>query len=247
VRRTPREARRITRGVYRLGSRWANFYLVVDGDEALLIDAGYPGYFKQLKQATTMLGFGLETIRAVLVTHHHVDHAGTAGAVRAHADAAVLVHENDAPKVRGERPSHPPSGFYRKAWRLSMIRYLAHTVRAGGAKYRPVPEVETLGEERVLDLPGRPRVVPTHGHTAGHCSVFLQDRGMLFAGDAMVNFDYATGKAGVKLHRFNEDRETARASLHALAAFDADTVLFGHGDPWTQGLDRAVEMALNAA
>jgi hypothetical protein len=28
-------------GVYRLATRWANFYLVVDGGEGLLVAAGY--------------------------------------------------------------------------------------------------------------------------------------------------------------------------------------------------------------
>jgi hypothetical protein len=37
-------------GVYRLGTRWANFYLVVEGAEGLLVDAGYPRYFKQLQR-----------------------------------------------------------------------------------------------------------------------------------------------------------------------------------------------------
>ena len=50
--------------VYRLGTRWANFYLVVDGGEGLLVDAGYRRYFKQLQIAAQTLGVGLEGIRA---------------------------------------------------------------------------------------------------------------------------------------------------------------------------------------
>jgi glyoxylase-like metal-dependent hydrolase (beta-lactamase superfamily II) len=78
-------------GVHRLGTRWANFYLVVEGDEGLLVDAGYPRYLKQLQGAARTLGMGLDAIRAVIVTHHHVDHAGTAEAVRSQAGATVLV------------------------------------------------------------------------------------------------------------------------------------------------------------
>jgi glyoxylase-like metal-dependent hydrolase (beta-lactamase superfamily II) len=124
-----------------------------------------------------------------------------------------------------------------------MIRYLAHTVAFGGARYRPVAATTPPDSDAVLDLPGRPRVIPTPGHTAGHYSVLLAERGVLFSGDAMVNFDYAAGKSGVKLHRFNEDRERARSSLQQLEGLDAEIVLFGHGDPWTQGVDRAVELA----
>lgn len=229
--------------VYRLGTRWVNFYLVADGDEALLIDSGYPGYFGDLESAAPHLGVALEGVRAVIVTHHHVDHAGTAEAVRTQAGATVFTGAGDAAIVRGEHPSHPPQGFWRAAWRPSMVGYLLHSARVGGARYRPVQTVTTLDAEQSLDVPGQPQVIPTPGHTAGHCSVLLSERGVLFSGDAMVNFDYATGEPGVKLHRFNEDRERARASLQRLDDVDAETVLFGHGDPWTQGVDRAIELA----
>jgi glyoxylase-like metal-dependent hydrolase (beta-lactamase superfamily II) len=86
-------------------------------------------------------------------------------------------------------------------------------------------------------------VIETPGHTAGHCSVHLPDRGVLLTGDAMVNFDYATGKTDLSLHRFNEDREQARASLKRFEGLEAETMLFGHGDPWTGGLEQALDQS----
>ena len=86
-------------------------------------------------------------------------------------------------------------------------------------------------------------MIPTPGHTAGHCSVLLEERGVLFTGDALVNFDYASGERGVTLHRFNEDRAAARKSLDVLADLDAGTLLFGHGDPCNRGAREAVERA----
>ena len=95
---------------------------------------------------------------------------------------------------------------------------------------------------RPLDVPGRPRVVETSGHTAGHCSVAVEDRGVLFAADAMVNFDYASGESGPRPHRFNEARAQALASLGRLEDVEAEIVLFGHGDPWTEGARGTVEL-----
>lgn len=228
--------------VYRLGTKWANFYLVADGTDVLMIDAGYPGYRRQVTKALVSMGRQLSAVTAVIVTHHHVDHIGTAEHVRSRGGAWVLVHEGDAPMVNGDRRSHVPSGFYRQSWRPSMVRYLAHTVAVGGARYPPVKATEPLPEGH-LDLPGRPRVIHTPGHTAGHCSVLLEERAVLFTGDALVNFDYASGEVGVKLHRFNEDRDGAVTSLDLLGALQAETLLFGHGDPWTQGVQHAVEHA----
>lgn len=241
-------ASEVAPGVYRLGTMWANFYLVRAEDEFVMVDAGYPRYWPQVEAAIRELGRPLTALAGVIVTHHHVDHAGTAEQARVRAGARVFVHEADAAKVVGETASHPPQGFYRQAWRLTMLRYLLHTVRVGGAGYVPVSDPDMIREdEAVLDLPGSPRVIYTPGHTAGHCAVLLEDRGVLFTGDAIQHFDYASGDTRLQLHRFNEDREMARRSLDRLADVDAELVLFGHGDPWPHGPRAAVEAARESA
>ncbi|HEX8083369.1 MAG TPA: MBL fold metallo-hydrolase [Solirubrobacteraceae bacterium] len=230
--------------VYRLGTRWENFHLVGDADGWTLIDAGYPGYLGQLTETLAALGSSADAVAAVVVTHHHVDHMGCAAALQQRRGTPVFVGVADAPIVAGERRSHVPPGFYRQSWRPSMMAYLAHTVRVGGAQYRPVPEVREIKGEQVLDAPGRPRIVPTPGHTAGHLSAILDSCGVLFAGDALVNFDYASGRRGIALHRFNEDRERARSSLQVPRDLEADVVVFGHGDPWNGSPREAVDQAL---
>lgn len=128
-----------------------------------------------------------------------------------------------------------------------MIGYLLHSALAGGAGYRPVAEFSALSADHSFDLPGRPRLVHTPGHTAGHYSLVLEERSVLFSGDAMVNFDYPSGARGLRLHRFNEDRERALSSLSQLESFDVQTVLFGHGHPHTDGSRSAVEIVRQRA
>lgn len=241
-----REPIEVGPGIYRLGTKWVNFYLVTDGDEAILVDAGYSRYDSQLAHLLGTLGLSMDAISAVFVTHHHVDHAGTAELARSNG-AQVFAHENDVPKISGRSPSHPPSGFFRESWRPIMLAYLVHTALAGGAAYTPVRTVMSVNDGQSFDLPGHPQVIATAGHTAGHYSVHLPDLGVLFAGDALMNFDYATGEQGPKLHRFNEDRAAAQLSLEVLASLQATTALFGHGDPWTAGLQCAIEQARERA
>ena len=62
-----------------------------------------------------------------------------------------------------------------------------------------------------------------------------------------MNFDYASGESGLAQHRFNEDRERAFKSLARLDGLEADVVLFGHGNPWTEGLRSALEIVRDAA
>lgn len=241
---SPERPPEVAEGVYRLGTRWVNFYLVADGADYTLVDAGYPGYWKHLSAAMDALGTSPPAIKAVIVTHHHADHAGTAERVRASGGARVLAGEGDAWIVAGSYPSHASPGFYRRcSVHASGLRFIAHSAAAGGGRYRPVQGVESLTEEEeTLDLPGRPRVIHTLGHTKGHYSVALPERGVLLAGDALATLDYVTGKPHVGLHPLNDDHAVALASLDRLDAVDAETVLPAHGDPWTEGLRRALEV-----
>jgi glyoxylase-like metal-dependent hydrolase (beta-lactamase superfamily II) len=242
---SPKRPPEVAEGVYRLGTRWINFYLVVESAEYTMVDAGYPGYWKYLSGALDALGASPGAIRAVIVTHHHADHAGTAERVRSTGGPRVLAGEGDAWIIAGRYPSHASPGFYRRcSIHRSGLRFIAHSAVAGGAKYRPVQSVESLTEDdATLDLPGRPRVIHTPGHTGGHYSVALPDRGVLISGDALATLDYVTGKHRVGLHPLNDDNEIALASLDRLDAVEAETVLPAHGDPWTRGLRRAIEIA----
>jgi glyoxylase-like metal-dependent hydrolase (beta-lactamase superfamily II) len=54
-----------------------------------------------------------------------------------------------------------------------------------------------------------------------------------------------TGRIGPQImpSGLNEDTAQALASLDALRGIDADLLLPGHGDPWTQGVAEAVRKA----
>ena len=87
--------------------------------------------------------------------------------------------------------------------------------------------------------------MPTPGHTLGHCALHLPDRDAVFAGDAIVTLDPYTGRTGPRLvaRAATVDSERNLASLDALAATGARVVLTGHGEPWTRGVEAAVEAA----
>jgi glyoxylase-like metal-dependent hydrolase (beta-lactamase superfamily II) len=99
-----------------------------------------------------------------------------------------------------------------------------------------------------LAVPGRPRVVFTPGHTLGHCALHLPDRDALIVGDACVTFNPYTGEPGPSIVAScaNADSQRALRSLDAIAATGARTLLSGHGDPWRDGAESAVEHARRA-
>jgi hypothetical protein len=68
---------------------------------------------------------------------------------------------------------------------------------------------------------------------------------VLLAGDALCNYNPLTGARGPQLmpKAFAADIPQALQTLDALAAIDAGTLLFGHGEPWTDGPSSAVAHA----
>lgn len=232
---------RVTDGVYRLGTEWVGWYLVVD-DEVTVVDCGFPGYFEQLPSALAALGRALDSITAVVLTHYHGDHVGSAGRIRAESGATVYVPAGDAEGVRsGKVPL--PGGLASSLWRPRMIRYMAHAVRHGAARVSPVSDLRTYEDGEVLAGANGVRAIHTPGHTAGHSSLLAERAGVLFTGDALATLDLPSGRRGPQLLPFNEDAERARESLSRLEDLSAGMIAVGHGDPFEGTPAGAVEAA----
>jgi glyoxylase-like metal-dependent hydrolase (beta-lactamase superfamily II) len=233
-------------GVYRLGTKWVGWYLHdVDG-AVTVIDCGFSGYFAQLPAALSELGRSLDSVAAVVLTHYHSDHVGSAERIRSEAGATVFAPKGDAPGVQGARVPVPP-GLARNLWRPPIMRYMAHAVRNGGAKHIPVEEVQTYADGEVLDVPGGPRAIHTPGHTGGHCSLLAEGAGVLFAGDAFGTVNLRFEEAGPRLLPFNEDAAQARASLSRLEGLPASVIVVGHGAPFEGTPTEAVERARSSS
>ncbi len=232
----------VAEGVHRLGTDWVGWYLYdVDG-AVTVVDCGFPGYFDQLPTALTALGRSLDAVAAVVLTHYHSDHVGSAERIRLEAGATVFAPAGDAAGVRGGR-TPIPGGMLQSLWRPRMVRYMTHAVRNGGAKAPPVREVQTYGDGDVLDVPGGLRAVHTPGHTGGHCSLLAEGAGVLFAGDALATVSFLSGETGPQLVAFNEDAERARDSLSRLEGLPANVVVVGHGSPFEGTPAEVVERA----
>jgi glyoxylase-like metal-dependent hydrolase (beta-lactamase superfamily II) len=108
----------------------------------------------------------------------------------------------------------------------------------------PIERTRTF-TEGTLPVPGGPEVVFTPGHTWGHCALHFPDRNVVIAGDAIVTLNPYTGNTGPQIvaGAATADSGTALESLDALNSTGADTVLTGHGEPWRDGIRKAVELA----
>lgn len=242
----PLRLSQVCEGVHRLESAYTNWYLVERGGRLTLLDAGLPRDWRDFCSALSRLGHSPSDIDAVLITHHHADHAGNAERLRS-SGARVLAHPADAPYLRGDA-HESRRGLVRFLWHPWFASYMARYLAKGILRTPPVAELDQLADGEVLDVPGSPRVVHAPGHTAGSCALFLADRSLLFSGDALVMLDVVKGprgRQGPQIVRgpFPEDTDLALESLAVLAGTNADTVLPGHGESWPHGVKSAVEIA----
>ena len=243
----PSYVTQVADGIHHFDDGTVNWYLVEDGGRLALVDAGFPGDWSMVVTALGTLGRRMADIDAVVITHAHVDHLGIAERVRQQAGATVYVHEAD------ERLAADPTTIADSE--RSPLRYLGHgatrrlflhATLARAPLAKGIRDLRTFADGDVLEnVPGRPRVVHTPGHTDGHSVVLLPDRGVLFAGDAIVTRDPYTGRAGPCVVSAAATKSTAQAlaSLDRIAELDAELVLTGHGAPWRGTPREAAERA----
>lgn len=175
----PLRLTQVAPGVHRRASVYTNWYLLEAGGRLTVLDAGLPGDWSEFSSALSQLGRTPTDIDAVLITHHHPDHAGNAERLRS-SGARVLSHPADAPYLRGEkRLGHwEHARFLWRPWyALYMLRYLAK----GITRVPAVAQLDKLADGEVLDVPGAPRVVHAPGHAAGSCALLLEDQSLVFS------------------------------------------------------------------
>jgi glyoxylase-like metal-dependent hydrolase (beta-lactamase superfamily II) len=224
-----------------------NWYLVEDGNRLTAVDAGLPGFGKALQSDLSLLGHSLDDLEALVLTHSDGDHIGLASTLR-NAGARVLINANDEDTLRKPRQKSGdarPINVVAQLWRPPFLKLIVHLVMFGGLQLKGLEGAETFASSENLDVPGAPRVIPTPGHTPGHCGLYFESKGVLFVGDALCTRNPITGRVGAQVmpKALNVSTDQCFDSLDAIEQVPAQVLLPGHGDPWRQGSAAAVESA----
>jgi glyoxylase-like metal-dependent hydrolase (beta-lactamase superfamily II) len=231
---------KIADGIHRLGDGLINSYLLGEGSEVTIIDAGLPGYWSDLPGELAAMGRTLDDVRAIVLTHGHSDHIGFAERARRERGVAVQVHELDAALARGEVPN--PAKGAGPIRPIPILRFILFSAMKGALRAPRLTQVATFGDGATLDVPGAPRVILLPGHTPGSAALHVPDRDALFIGDGIATISVASGATGPMVAPFSADAAQAVASLGRLDGIEAGWVLPGHGQPWTGGVGEAVRI-----
>jgi hydroxyacylglutathione hydrolase len=196
-----------------------NVFLVRDGNEAALIDAGFSDDESFKKRIEFLKDAGNPNIKFIIISHHHYDHASGAHRLRAATGAQIVVHHAEEELLLNPAIE---TGDMEIPQELKEAREQAKKWREEAAKATPDIRVN---DNDVLEVGAlRLRCVHAPGHTAGHLCILLEGEDVLFAGDNVLG----VGTAAIAPPPHGDMAEYIR-SLRKMQALESKILCPGHG------------------
>lgn len=153
--------------------------LVDERGETVLLDTGLIGEPWQIRWRLRRLGLSAANVKAIVLTHGHLDHSGNLAWAKAWTGAPVYAHPLEQAHLDG-------TFAYR-----GVNRWCGRLERAGRALLRigaPARIDVPLGDGDELPFWGGLRVVHLPGHTLGHCGFYSAKHDLLFSGDLFASY-----------------------------------------------------------
>ncbi len=196
-----------------------NVFLIKDGGEAALIDAGFNDDDSYNKRIAMLAEAGSPKLKYIFITHHHYDHTAGAHRLREATGAQIVMHRDEEPLLLA---LDSETGDMEIPAEAKEAREQAKKWRAEAAM--AVPDIR-VSDGDVLQVGAlHVRCVHTPGHTAGHLCMLLEEENVLFAGDNVLG----VGTAAISPPPHGDMAEYIR-SLKKMQSLDAALLCPGHG------------------
>ncbi len=237
---------KVSAGVFHTKIVFVNSYFVDTPENApgsfVVIDTGMPYSATKIKNAVeNRYGAGAKPT-AVVLTHGHFDHAGSALVLAEEWSVPVYAHCLEMPYLTG-KSDYPPQDPTVGGAIAQMSRLFPHSGYDLKTHVHALPENGEIAEMRGWCF------LHTPGHTAGHISLWRENDRTLLAGDALttMNLDSWTSQITEKKEfcsppkPFTTDWQAAHRSVKQLAELEPRVVAAGHGQP-ISGADTADQL-----
>ena len=208
--------------VLNLGTIYMNAYLVEISNGWFLVDTGYSFDYKHFIRAAKRKGIALSSIRYVVLTHAHADHAGFSKRILADTGATLVCLPAERDRLL--------SGVNNKDVYISRkCTHWINRISAATKRLQTFPPVDIAGaadaEAQPLAAEGITFFV-LHGHTDNDLCFRVEDK--LFVGDICMNGIGAAGHSPLWI----EDPAALVESWKALITMDGTFLYVGHGKPF---------------
>jgi hydroxyacylglutathione hydrolase len=155
------------------GIGWA--YVIETQTGMVLVDAGSRGCERRILSILAELG--RDDLRLILITHAHLDHYGSAAAIRRETAAPIAAHREDALAMSKSETSLGSVRSWGRLmeWSMPVVQRFFEP---------PLTQTDILVDDgwRLDDFGLDAFVVHTPGHTPGSISLIVEG-GLVFAGD----------------------------------------------------------------
>lgn len=203
---------------FTVGPLAENSYLYVKDQDALLIDPGFVSPF-ELQSFFDCLNSTSARLRAVLLTHAHVDHvAGLSSVLNVWPELPVFL-------------SHKDTTIWASLTMQSQL--FGISLGASGIEDRISPVDFTSENLKRLD-PLQFDVLFTPGHSPDHCAFYFPEDSLVFSGDVL--FRQSIGRTDILKANSKDLTHSIQKVLYLLP--DETRVLPGHGPETTIGFEK---------
>ncbi len=193
-------------------------WLVRDDDGWIMIDAGTPWFARVIHDAT-IARTGGEIPKCLILTHGHVDHAGSVHFLQDRWAIPVLAHAAEREFVEGiaSYDSVRPAWWGHRLIQpiFSVVNRLAPGARVTGT----IADGDTVGGLLVRHVPG---------HAPGMIALIHQTDRAIIVGDTFIS---RAGHLHLPIKFFTPDPVAATAAMDTLLREHFDHVLPSHGRP----------------
>jgi glyoxylase-like metal-dependent hydrolase (beta-lactamase superfamily II) len=192
-------------------------HLLQDSEASVMIDTGMVGEPFLIRRLVRQLGLRPDSIKAILLTHGHIDHAGNLDWLKEWTGATVYAHAEESRHCAG---TYPYTGVTRWCGRLEAAGRLLFRFRAEGID-------EFITDSQQLPFWGGLRVIHLPGHTRGHCDFFSIKHNLLFSGDMFASYCFNLHKPPAIL---NSAPENFAASVDKIQRLSPQLIIPSHYD-----------------
>ena len=210
------------------GTRGSNVYLLEARDGQLaLVDTGFGANVEAIVSELASIGNG-RPLAAILLTHQHFDHVGSALAVQKRTGARVIAGRADCARTSDDR------------WVIDVHTGRSHVARAvlrGLLRRQAAAVPVNLALEGKLEVLPGVIALPAPGHTPGsYCFVSKAARA-IFVGDLVISHGQRLSRPLAQSHA---DAEQYEQTLHSFASLEMAVGCPGHGQPVLEGFGDAL-------